>query len=359
MAHALAGFLDEEVCLAKTILWKACGVNIGELPNRQGKNKTRADIDDIVKALRSLKSTGKSPMILATGKMLKMAPISDGTPLTASTGDIAQRVSLLESSLKNFMTQQSVQIKSLTEAFNASKSETSSVKPAAFRNIASSTGTTDSPNKRKRVDDSNSPGTATHSSVDSGLIGNISKATVLKPSYAQYAANGPKTPRGVPGINRVNSGTEVNARRPSIMYGTAKLGKDDNEELLAADVALVASGVSKDASPEQLSDFLKAKGIGVIAIEKLTRDDAETRTNTFKIVIKLNDYEKAMMPDVWPYRVGVRHFKPKKNQGPSWQQQSSQSGGQMLGDRRASAESTEAKQSAIYSGSEKQISSFN
>ena len=57
----------------------------------------------------------------------------------------------------------------------------------------------------------------------------------------------------------------------------------------------------------------------------LTRDDAESRTNTFKIVVKLSDYEKAMKPDVWPYRVGVRHYRPPRRQGLSWDQQSGQS----------------------------------
>jgi hypothetical protein len=32
----------------------------------------------------------------------------------------------------------------------------------------------------------------------------------------------------------------------------------------------VASGVSKDASPDQLKDFIESKGIYVINIEKLT-----------------------------------------------------------------------------------------
>ena len=68
----------------------------------------------------------------------------------------------------------------------------------------------------------------------------------------------------------------------------------------------------------------------MIEIEKLTKEDAETRTNTFKVVVKLSDYEKAMQPEVWPYRVGVWHYKPQRRnqQGMSWQQQSQQAGGQ-------------------------------
>ena len=107
------------------------------------------------------------------------------------------------------------------------------------------------------------------------------------------------------------------------------VGKDDTEEFIAADVSLVAFGVSKDATPEQLKEFVEGKEVTVIGIEKLTKEDAETRTNTFKVVVKLSDYEKAMKPEVWPYRVGVRHYKPPRRnaQGMSWKQQSQQTGG--------------------------------
>ena len=69
----------------------------------------------------------------------------------------------------------------------------------------------------------------------------------------------------------------------------------------------------------------------MVEIEKLTKDDVPSRTNTFKIVVKCADYETAMNPEVWPYRVGVRHFKPPRmsRQGPSWQDQVKQGGGQV------------------------------
>ena len=50
-----------------------------------------------------------------------------------------------------------------------------------------------------------------------------------------------------------------------------------------------------------------------------------------KVTVKGAQHEKAMNPDIWPLRVGVRHFrapfhKPASN-GTSWASQSSQSGG--------------------------------
>ena len=45
-------------------------------------------------------------------------------------------------------------------------------------------------------------------------------------------------------------------------------------------------------------------------------------------MIKPADYEKAMNPQVWPYRVGVRHYKPpRRKEGMSWNEQAKQAGG--------------------------------
>ena len=39
----------------------------------------------------------------------------------------------------------------------------------------------------------------------------------------------------------------------------------------------------------------------------------EVRTLTFRVAVKASEYEAALKPEVWPYRVGVRHYKaPRK-----------------------------------------------
>ena len=50
------------------------------------------------------------------------------------------------------------------------------------------------------------------------------------------------------------------------------------------------------------------------------------RTNTFKVCIKATDYDKAIRPEVWPLRVGVRLFRPKRT-SQNWAQQSATTGG--------------------------------
>ena len=51
-------------------------------------------------------------------------------------------------------------------------------------------------------------------------------------------------------------------QQKNICFGTAKTtGEGGNMTSLAANVDLVASGVSKDCSEEDLKDFLKKKGL--------------------------------------------------------------------------------------------------
>ena len=95
------------------------------------------------------------------------------------------------------------------------------------------------------------------------------------------------------------------------MFGKAKLGKDNQTQLLAANVNLVASGVSKAATDSQLKEFLEDKGIKVTEIECMTYHP-DARTNTFRVAIAVADYEKALDPEVWPYRVAVRPFRPAR-----------------------------------------------
>ena len=102
-------------------------------------------------------------------------------------------------------------------------------------------------------------------------------------------------------------------RRPSVLYGNARY--DGNgasaEQYLSADINLVATGVSKDATSDQLKEFLESNGIKVTDIELLTNFPDEVRSFTYRVAIKPEDFEKALTPDVWPYRVGVRHYKNK------------------------------------------------
>ena len=130
------------------------------------------------------------------------------------------------------------------------------------------------------------------------------------------------------------------------MYGKARTGPDDTENCLAADFKLVAYGVSKDATEEQLKAFISSKGISVTCVTKLTTFES-ARTNTFKVSIKAADYDKALKPEVWPLRVGVRPFRPKRQQSRTWAEQSASTGGNIQADSQSGQ--TEQSRSSNHS----------
>ena len=118
----------------------------------------------------------------------------------------------------------------------------------------------------------------------------------------------------------------------NLCVGSAKAnnsGGDDTK--LSGDVSLVATGVAKDCTEEDLREFLSSKGIEPVEVEKLTKVEVMdmVRTITFRVAVKASDYEAALKPEVWPYRVGVRHYRAPRRPASSsgWKGQSSHTGG--------------------------------
>ena len=68
---------------------------------------------------------------------------------------------------------------------------------------------------------------------------------------------------------------------------------------LSGDVNLVATGVAKDCTEEDLKEFLAGKGIMVVEVEKLTKPEVVdlVRTITFRVAVKAADYEAALRPE--------------------------------------------------------------
>ena len=111
-------------------------------------------------------------------------------------------------------------------------------------------------------------------------------------------------------------------KRKLIFHGKATTSPEENvtEISLAADVDIVAFGVAKTAEPEHLEKFLKDRGVEVEKIECLTNieliKEGKVKSKTMKVTVKASEHEKAMNPDVWPRRVGVRYYKaPSRRPG--------------------------------------------
>ena len=320
-----------EVTEAKDILWQACGDNIGEKDRRQGNNKKRSDLEDIHKALKRLKSDHKLPLILGTSGMFAKAPSFGGISEQSSNGDVISKVKDLENVIETFMKKQNDQMKELTEIITVSATQVKL--PSAAVNTFKESESQETPRTKKRklieaelvpsappadimVDDGNVKSAAkTYAAVTGSVVG-----------YGHGGQPGPAQASGVRGITPLGP----RGRKHSVLiFGKATSSIDKKDESLAADVELVATGVSRDASEEQFKEFMTGKGIEVLEIVKLTTYE-HARTITFKITIKASQYAKAMDPDIWPLRVGVRHYRqPKRdnNRGASWAEQSAQSGG--------------------------------
>ena len=81
-----------------------------------------------------------------------------------------------------------------------------------------------------------------------------------------------------------------------------------------------------------LKEFLVEKGINPVEVEQLTKPEVvpQVRTLTFRVAVKAGEYEAALKPEIWPYRVGVRHYRPaRRSDRPEagWQGQSGRTGG--------------------------------
>ena len=135
------------------------------------------------------------------------------------------------------------------------------------------------------------------------------------------------------------SATPKVAQKKTICYGSSRLNTEGADAtILSADVNFVASGVAKDCTPEMLKKFLADRGLTAVDVEVLTKPEVvpQVRTLTFRVAVKAADYDAALNPEMWPYRVGVRHYKaPRRDmQDGGWQGQSNRSGGNVNTDSR-------------------------
>ena len=253
--------------------------------------------------------------------MMKRAPCFNTCPSNANASDVVARVKVLENSLTSYMKLQTDEMKRLSLAVG-------SLAPPPRVPLARPR--LESVGKKHKLDEDieevfedvrHNPTWPNHQNTNQQ---NINNQKPKEKTFATVAQTEPKRDVNQRNTNSQNMGNR--SRRPStLLFGKAKTGKDDVENFLAANVNLVATGVAKDATSEQLKEFIVNKGINVVEIELLTQHP-EARTNTFRIAIKPSDYDRAMNPDVWPYRVGVRIFRQKRAQH-SWNNQSGQAGG--------------------------------
>ena len=124
-----------------------------------------------------------------------------------------------------------------------------------------------------------------------------------------------RQPSQTPGRPNSDSSRNNQRKNPTLVFGNGTTTDVSDKFSLTADVNLVASGVSKDITIDQLKNFITSKGITVTDIALLTNFyKEESKSYSYRIAIKAADYEKVMNPDVWPYRVSIHLYKTKRSQ---------------------------------------------
>ena len=281
-------------------------------PARTGSDRQKRkvrDINDIVTILEFLSDRGIMPLLMTSPCQIRKTPKSLGSlSPEASMGEMATKVQSLENCLEKNMKCTKQQIETLTEIVTEQREA--------------------NPSEAKKKS-------------DGGTREDVEEVEIVKDSYANKVLGAQplskhlqKNSQNHPQIQEQQHllknvlkntlgkkvGIHKNSEKPkgkSIFHGKAKPTENEGEaELeanLAADVELVAFGVNKTAEPEHLKKFLADKGIKakeVICLTKieLIKED-KVRAKTMKVTVEAIDLEKAMNPEVWPLRVGVRYFK--------------------------------------------------
>ena len=320
-------FLATEVTAAKDALRNAKGQELLNLvpdfkTNRSGPNKKSKELDDIKKAIGALTQANQMPLVLATAQQMLRCPQSWGVPESPTSQDVMGKIYHLEKALGD-------SIELHKDQMNQVREEIISIKNLLPKStsVPDLTVAPDTPSTKKRKLDQQQT---------QQQQGDQLQLPQQQQSYAGIAGISPLTQQqhGIRLLQNVLQKTQTQVPQPqvskNICVGSA--GGGDGSKL-SGDVSLVASGVAKDCTEEDLKAFLADKGINVVEIEKLTKPEVMdlVRTITFRVAVKAADYEAALKPEVWPYRVGVRHYRAPRRPptGSSWQGQSSQAGGKI------------------------------
>ena len=336
-------WLDCEVTAAKEALKEVCGQELLTLvpdfkTNRQGTNKKHKELEDIMKAVVALQNNNSMPLVIASSDMMGRCPSGWGQPDSPTSQDIMGKVHMLEEAMSSFMDQQRKQMDKVCQ-------ELATVRVMGPRTPGLvNTNYLDSPSKKRKVCPE---GTTAQLSYAGATMSGVKPLAPQQEQqqlqqgqqlihqgqgqvhYGQPHQQQQASMRVIQSLMQHQHGSTPRQQK-NICYGTAKTaGEEGDIRHLAANIDLVASGVSKDCSEDDLKEFLKSKEINAVAVETLTRDEVlqNVRTKTFKITVTPAEYESALKPEVWPYRVAVRHYRAPKRTDTSWSNQSGRAGG--------------------------------
>lgn len=338
--EALEYFDEDEIMEGKYALFQFSDANvIGKMPIRQGLNKKTSCLDDVITAMKKLMDTKKLPLIIGTTRMVLRTPLVPNKT-DSQEGTINRRINKIEDSLENFIKTQSEQINRLSIVVEKICKEKSSNENGLDveevlngRNNIPKNSTNFQPlNRGLRAnvpqihqDGRNierNQGEDRISQLGSQMVENEMRQNDAQWSQPQTSKNSNKLYSHATQMPAKNIPEVVKSRRKPLLLGSASTSNGITTNI-ASDVSLVAYGVATDADENTLKMFLNGNGLPIVSCERLTTW-AEARSHTYKITIKAKDYQIAMDPTVWPYRVGIRKFINYKQKTNSWNSQSTQ-----------------------------------
>ena len=320
-------FTVEEIEEAIEDLWGVCGGAdsvIGTMPRRNiGPNKVKNLVDDLFKAFNKLTENDKKPAILTTSVQMRTIRPYNVDDSNINQSDVMERVKLLEGCISN---QNKTIMDLVSKIENLSQAQAQMSKPvhlqpppppAEWQDREGATGgfpplsrTVNLLNqaynrtpKRRRVSEE----------VVNGSMADIRNAGTGAGAGNQWATvagrNLERQGKGVQKEQEPDLTPRRHWRQKSlIVNGSSNTNNDDKS--FAADICLVAGGVSKNATVEKLTEYLQNKGLNIVKCDLLTNPTAidNVRSLSFKVTIKAEDLEKASDASIWPYRVVVRKF---------------------------------------------------
>ena len=290
------------------------------------------EIEDIATILEFLWLSRKMPLILASTCQMRKSPKTLGSVgQDASMAEVMTKMQSMETCMSRFMNSSMNQMETLTEIVKEQRTA-----PPKFPQP------TNTPGKKRKLDEE-IYNTTNENVADMDVVEvDVEEHMSTNESYASRtmagitplkgAGQGPSQSNQMlknvlknlvekKTINQ-NDKKKEKPKRRHIFHGKAIVSNTEDviESNLAADVEIVAFGVSKTAEPEHRKKFLTDRGINVEDVKCLTRDelvkDGTVRSKTMKVTVKASEHEKAMKPDVWPQRVGVRYYKaPSRKPG--------------------------------------------
>ena len=319
---ALQGWSPDEVAEAKAELLAAMdSLTLDEMKKntkfkdfklvRTGGSKTprkTLDINDIIMMLEFLSDKERMPLVLASPEQIRRCPKTLGSVSPdATVGELLSKVSFLETTLAGHMEASRRQLEILTETMLEQRVQ------IPERRIA----TPGSASKRIRSEEYQD-----QEVMEVSQRGSYAGATKFMSGIQPIQRQHPVPVQSQQQLFRKNmfknmqkETTDKGNTKKKIFHGNSISEEQANENYnFAADVDLVAFNVAKNVEPEQLKAFLKEKGLEV-EVECMTRPELllakKVRSKTMRVSVKASDHERALNPELWPFRVGVRHYKAK------------------------------------------------